>query len=149
MNALVLILFLANPVVHDIDGQKFVCFDKQWAQELLQLRVDFPKLKQEIETLKSLGDNKDRQIKEYEGLTHNYDQQIVAYSEEVRLLNTQLQNENVWWRSRLFIFGVGVVGGIAASMGIFYLIKASVGVRSARLESETTTRTCAFCMCRA
>jgi hypothetical protein len=127
MNALVLILFLANPIAHDIDGQKYVCFDKQWSQELLQLRIDFPKLQALTEELKLSIKNKDEQLQGYTALTHNYDQQIVEFTEEIRLLNTQIINDNAWWKNRWFIFGTGLVGGIAASMGIFYLIKTTVG----------------------
>lgn len=126
--SLIFAFYLANPVVHDIDGQKFICFDKQWAQELLQLRVDFPKLQEQIKGLEALVNNKDLQIQKYDELVTNYETQITGLSEEVRLLNTKIQDDNAWWRSRWFVFGLGVVGGIASSIGLVYLIKASTGL---------------------
>lgn len=127
LSALVLIGFLVDPLVHDIEGQKFVCFDKQWAQELLQLRLDVPKLEKEIAALEELILNRNQQIKSYDVIIENDRQQIVELSEEIRLLNKQIQNENVWWKNRWFIFGVGIVGGIASSIGIVYLINTAVG----------------------
>jgi uncharacterized protein involved in exopolysaccharide biosynthesis len=125
LSQLFLVMFLANPVVHDIEGTKFVCFDKQWAQELLQLRVDFPKIQKQVVVLKELVASQDKQLVAYAGLSKNYDMQIVELSEEVRLLNTKIQDDNVWWRNRLLILGVGVVGGISVAIGIVYLIKAA------------------------
>ena len=125
LSSLLLVMFLANPVVHDIEGTKFICFDKVWAQELLQLRVDFPTMKKQVDELKALVSNQDEQLVAYAGLSKNYEMQITGFSEEIRLLNTKIQDDNVWWRNRLLILGVGVVGGISITIGIVYLIKAA------------------------
>lgn len=120
---LVSALLLADPIVHDIDGSKFVCFDKQWAQELLQLRVDFPKLKLQVEELKKLVDNQDQQIKAYDELKTNYETQITGFAEEIRLLNTRIISEQAWYKNRWFIYGLGIVSGIGLSIGAYYIVK--------------------------
>ena len=123
LQSLMLIAFLADPVIHDIDGNKFVCFDKQWAQELLQLRIDFPKIKQQVEELKRLIENQDQQLKAYNELKTNYETQITGFAEEIRLLNTKIINENAWYKNRWFVYGLGVVSGIGLSIGAYYLVK--------------------------
>ena len=125
LSSMLLVIFLAGPIVHDIEGTKFICFDKVWVQELLQLRVDFPIIKKQVEELKNLVANQDMQLTAYALLAKNYELQITGFSEEVRLLNTQIQDDKVWWRNRLFIFGLGVAGGVTITLGITYLIKAA------------------------
>lgn len=120
---LMLLALASDPVVHDIDGNKFVCFDKQWAQDLLQLRVDFPKLQKQVEELKNLVTNQDQQIKAYDSLKDNYEMQITGFAEEIRLLNTKIQDEKAWYKNRWFIYGLGFVSGIALTVGVIELTK--------------------------
>lgn len=127
LSCIILAVFLAEPIIpHTIDGAEYICFDREWSKNLLQLRIDVPKLELKIKTLESLIENKDKQMIEYDKLISNDKEQIKVLNTELVLLNEQIIADKAWYKNRWFIFGLGIAGGIALSVGLIYGINSAL-----------------------
>lgn len=108
--------------VIDIEGKPFVAFDREAAQELLQMRIDFPVMELKLDKLSALvtGLNQENRL-----LSENLDLSkagnAVLVEENVDLKDT-IRSLDSWWRNPWFWFGVGIVCGTGATIAIVYAV---------------------------
>ena len=129
--SLYLILFLIFPTVtyaedifkHEKDGKEFVCFSTEAAQELLQIKIDLPKLKLKIIRLGDLLDIQEQQIGSLQNMNGILDQKNVVLIDLNKDLQEKIENENAWWKSPYLWFGLGVLAGTAVTIGIVYAVR--------------------------
>jgi hypothetical protein len=110
-------------VSHNIDGNNYGCFSEEWTKNLLQLRLDAPKLMEEIVLLKEAGTIKDNQIYFYEEIMKNCNKQLLEYSEEIRVLNNKSVDSSSWLASKWLWLGIGVALGIGSTITILKSVK--------------------------
>lgn len=110
----------ARPV--DIDGEPFVAFDVNSAQILLQMRVDFPKLKLEIVKLKDQIDVRGQELAAALSANDNLVQQKDFLTNRIGDLEEQISNKDAWYRSPYLWFTCGLIVGVGATVAIVYAV---------------------------
>jgi hypothetical protein len=103
-----------------LDAKKFLCFDQPSANKLLQMRIDIPKLKLQIDKTVELVGIKDAEIiKLLEG-SELRRQQLGEYEIEVVRLTEELNSARAWYLNPWMWGVIGVVLGAGATIGIYY-----------------------------
>jgi hypothetical protein len=115
--------FAWNPCVHDIDGNKFVCWNEKEAQDLLRIVVEFPKLQDQLKIMNDMNLNLQLQISEEKEMNDNLKQQILQYENINVKLQAKLNASNHWYNSKVLWTAVGLVLGVGVTIGISFAVK--------------------------
>ncbi len=106
-----------------IDGKPFVAFDRESAQKLLQMRIDFPKLELTIQKQNELLHTKSSEISVLESsLTNLYTQKEILLTESINL-HKRLVAAYAWYKSPYLWVCVGLVVGTSATILVMYATK--------------------------
>jgi len=105
-----------------INNKKYVCLEPLFAKDLLQIRINFPKLEEKIKDLEALIIILDEEVKQYDQLQFTLTKKAEYLLQQTVSLNKKLEAANSWWRSP-YLWGVaGVFLGVGGSLLGAYLI---------------------------
>lgn len=116
---ILLFLFPANVFAGDIDvrkqiieGKEYACFGEKDANKLMDLRMNFPKVKSWAAGLNKLVIIRAQEINTLNVLNVNLQSQIKKLTDVNKRLQKQITTADAWWKSPYFWFVVGLgVGG--------------------------------------
>ena len=108
--------------VHDINGKKYDCFLPVDAQVLLQLRINYPILKLDLDKHKELIVIKDIELKKLDDINANLAQQRDTYKDESIRFQEELKSRDAWYRNPYLWFTVGLVTGAGIAVGVAFAV---------------------------
>ncbi|MFA5132534.1 MAG: hypothetical protein WC444_04430 [Candidatus Paceibacterota bacterium] len=109
--------------VQQIDGKSFVCFTEDDAKVLLQLRLDYPKMKEKILILDERIELKNKMVMSLEDANEYLNQQNGLLLKTNAGLEEKLDSMDSWYRSPILWSVVGVVIGVGITVGVMYAVK--------------------------
>jgi hypothetical protein len=104
-----------------INNKKYVCLEPLFAKDLLQIRINFPKLEEKIKDLEALIIILDEQVKQYDQLQVTLTKKAEILQQQTILLNKKLESANSWWRNPYLWGTAGLFLGVGASFFGIYL----------------------------
>jgi hypothetical protein len=106
-----------------MDGSKKMCFPIRESFELLDLKMKFPDLQDEIKALKARIVVKEEINKNLENQNLLLQEQVVVLETDNKSLHEKMEDGDSFFKSPYFWTPVGVVLGIALTLGVMYAIK--------------------------
>jgi hypothetical protein len=106
-----------------IDNKPFVCLDIPSSQTLLQMRMDYPKLQLEVDSLKKLSGIRLLEINKLTGINTNLNQQKEVLTIQSVALQKELSKANAWYKSPWLWSAIGVAIGVGLTVGVTYLVR--------------------------
>jgi hypothetical protein len=110
-------------VPEDESDATHVAFGQKEALNLLQLRIDFPKLELKIDELEKLVFIKDKEVMKLEDMNGNLSQQMIVISGQNDYLKEEIEGAYKWYRSPYLWTSVGIVLGFLATWAITEAVK--------------------------
>lgn len=109
--------------VTEIDGKTFVCFDEEFSRNLLQIRINYPKLTLKIEKLEELISVKEQQLTKYATAEVQLQEQIKFLSKENANLNLQISQNGAWYKSPYLWFSFGLLVATATTITVYETVR--------------------------
>jgi hypothetical protein len=101
------------------DGKEFVAFEPKYAQMLLQMRLDYPKLELKIEKLVTLLNIRGKLVEKALEMNANLEDQLKVKDDVLIGLQEKINNADSFWRSPYLWFAVGIVLATGTTILIF------------------------------
>ena len=105
-----------------LDNEPFVAFDLVSAQKLLQMRIDFPKIKLKLAKLEDLVETKDLELGKLTSANASLLDANSFLKTTVADLATKLDSKDAWYRSPYFWYVAGLLTGVGATISIVYAV---------------------------
>lgn len=115
--------FAADPIVHQIESEKYLCFDEPSANKNYKQLLDYPKLELKLETQGKLLLNLEQQIVEFNAALDNLNEQKSVLIKSNVTLQEKLNSAYAWYRSPTLWFAIGSVVACGTTLLIFELAK--------------------------
>jgi len=109
--------------VQIIDGKSYVCFGRLEARDLLQMRINLPKLQLKLKKLNELLDISDQKSKLFLDMQKNLIDRNEVYTKQIASLQDQLDQAHSFWRSPILWFVIGAVVGTTATIAVVEAVK--------------------------
>ena len=109
---------LESPQVVTIDGEKWVAFEREDAQKLLDMRMKFPDMESLIDRQKELLSLRSKQIEKYEELLSYSADQRALLIDTNKELSKKIIDSDKWYNNEWFWFSVGVILGVGCTTAI-------------------------------
>ena len=106
-----------------LDNLPFVAFDRDSAQRLLQMRVDFPKMELKLEKTAELLTGLNHEIRLLDKANLNLIEQSVQLVNGNIELQQALDDRDRWYKSPYFTFVCGLLIGAGGAITMFYIAK--------------------------
>lgn len=124
------LLFIATPCLADpvdarsilIDDQPFVAFDVGSAQQLLQMRIDLPKIKLKLTKIEELVEVKDLELATLFSANETLLETNSFLKTTVIDLQGDLDDAGAWYFSPYFWYVAGLVTGVGTTVAIVYAV---------------------------
>lgn len=106
-----------------IDGKSFVCFLELDARDLLDMRLKYPVLKEQVLVLEEKVSLKQQQIDLLVAASKIQEEQIDLSTKKMAQLEETLDSMNAWYKSPVLWVVVGfVVGGVVVGVATYYIM---------------------------
>jgi len=106
----------------EIDGKPFVAFDRESAQKLLQMRIDFPLQELKLQKLAELVTNYSQELVLSDRALSIANEQNTTLLESNSNLQDRINSLDSWWRSPWLWVCVGIVVGTATTIAVTYAV---------------------------